>query len=310
MGTLSSRLFVEGDPATVKKLEDCATGRPTEVISHFSQTANRNGEHVRRVQLALKQVQDRNPELAIPSFDVNGVYDAKFAKAIAVYKERRGIKNYANRIDDIVGIKTIRSLDKDVNRPVPTPPPPPSPPPAPPPPAPAPPAPLPTNCLVEAECPTNTVFDIQMIVGGSGGEIIEGGLFAFMITDLENRLSCPYSLFTGGLGTPGLPITPAGGGKPSRFRTPVPVKVTSFGPVGGLSSVTVGLPGTIAGPNNVTLFSVLTFGYRKSMSLTPDGMITINPFDTGPINIQGAGIQLGRFKCLGLCKGGLGAGKI
>jgi len=34
MGVLASKLFTEGDPITLQKLEDCAQGRPNEAVSH------------------------------------------------------------------------------------------------------------------------------------------------------------------------------------------------------------------------------------------------------------------------------------
>jgi hypothetical protein len=114
MGVLTSQLFTEADPATVKKLEDCATGRPNEVMSHFTQEAR--GAHISRVQAALKIVRQEEPGLGIPEFQVNGIYDDAFAKAVFVYKQKRNIRNYANKIDDIIGIKTIRSLDTDAKR--------------------------------------------------------------------------------------------------------------------------------------------------------------------------------------------------
>jgi hypothetical protein len=116
MGVLTSELFTQADPATVKKLEDCATGRPNEVLSHFSQGANARGAHISRVQAALRNVQQLEPDLGIPEFEVNGGYDKAFADAVSIYKERRNIRNYANKIDNIIGVKTIRSLDADAKR--------------------------------------------------------------------------------------------------------------------------------------------------------------------------------------------------
>jgi hypothetical protein len=52
MGELSSKLFTEGDADAVKKLDNCATGRPTEVQSHFTQ--GMKGEAIKKLQLALK----------------------------------------------------------------------------------------------------------------------------------------------------------------------------------------------------------------------------------------------------------------
>lgn len=306
MGALASRLFTEGDAATVAKLENCATGRPTEMRSHFSKTENNKGEHILRVQQALKRVQENEPDLGIPGFQVNGIYDANFAKAIATYKAKRNILNYAKKIDDIIGIKTIRSLDSDAQRrkrqeleprpnkqkPIPRPP-----------------RPNNSECMTDDEVPTGTVFDIQLIVGGSGGEIIEAGFFTFMIIDHMNRLSCLYTLTGAGFATPGLPVTPVGAGKPSRFELQ-PTKITRFGPIGGLGSITVGPPGSIIDPNNITLISLLSFGFRKGSDVLPSGRVTIRAFDTGPISLQGAGIQGGKFTCQNICRGSLGAEKI
>ncbi len=113
MGVLVSKLFTDGDQAATAKLEGCATGQPSEVASHFSQGQNKTGEHVRRTQQALQNIQKNEPSLGIPPFSVSGLYDSAFARAIAVYKDRRNIRNFANKIDDVVGIKTIRRLDQD-----------------------------------------------------------------------------------------------------------------------------------------------------------------------------------------------------
>jgi len=114
MGTLNSKLFTEGDPAIVNMLENCANGLPTQVQSHFSKTDNRSGVHIRKVQTALKQIQKSEPALNIPQFEVNGVYDPAFALAVAAYKRGRNIRNFADRIDDVIGIKTIRQMDDDI----------------------------------------------------------------------------------------------------------------------------------------------------------------------------------------------------
>jgi hypothetical protein len=129
MGVLTSKLFTDADGDAVTKLEDCAVGRPTEVISHFALDRNQNGEHIRRVKQALQNIKDRDPSLGIPPFTVNGNYDPAFAKAVAKYKEKRGIFNFANKIDNVVGVKTIRALDRENQgqAPVPIPPDPPRP---------------------------------------------------------------------------------------------------------------------------------------------------------------------------------------
>ncbi len=73
MGVLTSKLFTDADQTTVKKLEDCATGQPNEAQSHF--TIGQTGEHIKKVQEALKSVQEGNSSLGIPEFSVTGVYD-------------------------------------------------------------------------------------------------------------------------------------------------------------------------------------------------------------------------------------------
>lgn len=87
-----------------RKLEDCATGNPTEIASHFSVTANNRGAHILRVKQALKNAIDNAPDLKakkFPAFVIDDNYDVNFAKAIAIYKEARDIKNYAHKIDDM-----------------------------------------------------------------------------------------------------------------------------------------------------------------------------------------------------------------
>ncbi len=111
MPTLKSRLFVVTDTATNATLEACATGIPNEHSTHF--TLNASGEHIRLVQVALSRVQKREPGLKIPAFNIDGIYSVPFAKAVARFKEARGIKNFAGKIDEIVGIKTIIALDKE-----------------------------------------------------------------------------------------------------------------------------------------------------------------------------------------------------
>lgn len=118
MGVLKSKIFTEGDAGVLKRLEDCATGTPNEVVSHF--TIGQSGEHIRKVQEALKNVQRDRPGLDIPAFEANGKYDKPFADAIGAYKKKRDVRNHSNQIDKIVGIKTMRELDDD-NNPTPRP---------------------------------------------------------------------------------------------------------------------------------------------------------------------------------------------
>jgi hypothetical protein len=113
MGILKSPRFTQGDEETVAKLEDCANGRPSESASHF--TIGKSGPAIIKLQEALKEVQRNKPGLGIPAFQVNGIYDKDFADAISNYKAKRDIRNFANKIDNIVGVKTIQSLDRAVS---------------------------------------------------------------------------------------------------------------------------------------------------------------------------------------------------
>src|SRR5664279_1136924 len=109
MGELKSARFTQGDSSTVRRLEDCATGRPSEIASHFA--IGSSGPAITKLQEALKEIQRNNPALGIPEFQVNGTYDRDFANAILAYKTKRDIRNFADKFDNIVGIKTIKSLD-------------------------------------------------------------------------------------------------------------------------------------------------------------------------------------------------------
>jgi hypothetical protein len=294
MGELTSTLFTQGDPAVVKKLEDCATGRPHEVLSHFKN--GQRGEHIRRVQQALKNVRDLEPQLGIPPFEVTGSYDDAFAKAVAHYKDRRRILNHANKIDDIVGIKTIRSLDKDVKQRRQTPP------------APLPavkpnvfPRPIP-NCVPDADVPPSQEFDIRLLAGASVGEVFEGALFFFTIRDTTNGLSCLYKFRGPGGGLGAIPVTPAVNGKTGHFRTDKPVRVTRFGPAAIM----------IGGTTPPSVSPIPVTGTVISLSFKAEGArgLPQTPFfaiDTGDISIPGGGIHGAQFLLLTVCSGGPGA---
>jgi hypothetical protein len=288
MAELTSALFREGDPAVVKKLEDCATGRPSEVLSHF--TRGQSGEHIRRVQQALKNVQELEPELGIPPFDVNGTYDEDFARAVAVYKKERNILNYSKRVDDIVGMKTIRSLDTDAKRRRREEP------------GPRPrrpnvfPRPIP-NCVPDGDVPSSREFDITMLMGVSGGEIVEVAKFFFAVRDTTNGLSCLYEFRGGGVGLGASPVTPAVHGKKSHFTTEKPVRVTRFGPVAAMIGGTA--PTHLPVPVSHT---------RLSLSFKPDDarglpQTPFFPIDTGDISIPGGSIHGAQFRVLTVCNG-------
>jgi hypothetical protein len=293
MGVLASKLFTDADKATVDKLEDCATGRPSEVSSHFARNQNQSGEHIRRVKQALKNVQDLEPGLGIPPFTVDEVYDDAFARAVAVYKDKRNIRNCANKIDDIVGIKTIRSLDNDAQkRPRVEP-------------APKPKKPnvvpraLP-NCVTEGDCPTSTEFDVTLLFGVSGGEIGEVSKFFFTIRDTINGVSSLYLLSGGGFGVSPLPVSVADGGGPKHFSTTnAPVRVTRFGPFAAFASATNLVPPFVASATFLTMqFRPDGSGLRLTLPLR---------IDTGFISIPGASIEGATFKIQSICRGGPGA---
>ena len=166
------------------------------------------------------------------------------------------------------------------------------------------PRPNPSTCLTEQDCPFSQNFSIQLLAGISGGEILEAAFLTFMIKDIDNRLECLYSLAGGGLANPGLPANVIVVGKPSLFHPGKATKVMNFGPVGGISSLTVPLHPLLP---PTTVFSVLDFSFHESGSVFPSGNVFIPKFDTGPISIPGAGIHGGRFKAHSICRGKPGA---
>lgn len=109
-----SKIDAELDNETATKLEFCAAGFPSQVQSHFSTKQNSTGAPVRKLQEALVEIQAKDPSLKLRTFSVNGVYDANFANAVEDYKRARNIKNFANAIDNVVGIKTIITMDGEL----------------------------------------------------------------------------------------------------------------------------------------------------------------------------------------------------
>lgn len=303
MSVLTSKLFTEADQVTVGKLENCATGVPSEVASHFAQS--QRGEHIRRVQEALQAVKQGEPGLGIPLFVVNGIYDEQFAKAVRVYKTKRNIKNFAGKFDDIVGFNTIRSLDRDNKSGSPK----------------VNPTPLPrrtnpkdikrlTNCVEDAECPESNQFDITLVAGGNGGEGAEIGKFIFAIRDTSNGLSAGYVLRTVGGGL-GLPLGIVGGGKPKHITTSSPVRVTRFGPGGSIGSLSqkagVGpftVPVTPLGAILPDL-TVIVFSFRPENLLVRSIPPTV--IDSGPLVIPGFFLHAGVLSILTDCNGQPGA---
>src|SRR5262245_61301681 len=118
MGELSSNLFTTGDPNAVNQLENCANGRPTEVQSHFIEKGpgfQGKGEAVLKLKQALQNARNTADDLkGMPNFAVtSNVYDKDFGDAIAFYKGKRQILNFAGKVDRVVGIKTVRKMSTE-----------------------------------------------------------------------------------------------------------------------------------------------------------------------------------------------------
>lgn len=288
MSTLTSRLFTQADPATFQRLENCANGVPNEVASHFAM--GQQGEHIRRVQTALSTIADRLPELGIGAVTVNGSYDAAFANAVARYKQARRILNYANQVDNIVGRKTIASLDQDVATLQDGPRPPHL--------MPIDPRPRPTgSCLPVDQCPYSQSFTLQMLGGLTGGEVMEGGVYLFDMHDVANDLAARYVGTVAGLAVPGpIPVSPSIYGSPTAFSTPTPARVTDFFGF-GIISVTMTPPFLLSA-------SPVTLRYQGQSG--PSQTMPFN-LDTGPVNLPGAGIYGGLLHSTTTCNNVPGA---
>lgn len=90
-----------------ERLQNTANYDPQHVI------VGEHGDHVRRIHKALVKLgymQANDPDC------LSGQYLENTAKAVGRYKTDKNILNYANRIDEIVGIKTIRSLDEQLTK--------------------------------------------------------------------------------------------------------------------------------------------------------------------------------------------------
>jgi hypothetical protein len=100
---LTSQLF-RGDPA----LEACL------VLDSKHITQGASGEHVAKIQTALKQLDNASIDAADLS---TKRYGTSTAAAVLAYKTRRGIVNraYQTQPDNIVGKMTLASLDAELN---------------------------------------------------------------------------------------------------------------------------------------------------------------------------------------------------
>lgn len=101
MGVLVSNHFKTND-----KLQRCSVSDPDHIVPESS------GESVRIIQEALTKLMKVN----FPPNEAGGLkYGDETIKAVVKFKSDRGILNFKNQIDNIVGQKTIRRLDKEMN---------------------------------------------------------------------------------------------------------------------------------------------------------------------------------------------------
>lgn len=128
MAQFVSELFTSASQSVLVELENCAKGFPDEVVSHFaSGSAHNSRDAIILLQQGLLIIGRNHPELSLSPFQVTGIYDAPFAKAVTDYKTTHGLLNFQHRIDPIIGRKTIVAMDPDLKNfpePTPTPPPP------------------------------------------------------------------------------------------------------------------------------------------------------------------------------------------
>ncbi|WP_067859220.1 peptidoglycan-binding domain-containing protein [Nocardia shimofusensis] len=99
---LNSMLFTS--PARDEQLEKCLISDP----AHIGEGINGTGEHVRRIQIALN-------ELESLALGVDGIFGQATGDAVENYKNRRGILAPGQlTADRIVGKGTIKRLDDDI----------------------------------------------------------------------------------------------------------------------------------------------------------------------------------------------------
>ncbi|MFE7799613.1 peptidoglycan-binding protein [Nocardia sp. NPDC057440] len=100
---LNSMLFTS--PDRDQQLENCLVSDP----AHIGEGINGVGEHVRRIQIALNELDDADLE-------VDGRYGADTGDAVEDYKNARGILAPGQvTADRIVGKGTIKSLDAEID---------------------------------------------------------------------------------------------------------------------------------------------------------------------------------------------------
>ena len=112
MGVLVSNHFKMNE-----KLQRCSVNNPDHIVPGSS------GEPIKKIQEALTRLTKVN----FPPNEAGGVkYGEVTINAVVKFKTERGILNFKNQIDNIVGKETIRRLDremKDTQEPNPVPPP-------------------------------------------------------------------------------------------------------------------------------------------------------------------------------------------
>jgi hypothetical protein len=104
---LTSRFFREPPD---QRLEDCLVQDSKHI------TPGSQGEHVRRIQIALNQVSE-GPGKENFFLVMDGKYGPRTASAVKIYKNRRGIlQPWQTAADDIVGKRTLATLDDEMRR--------------------------------------------------------------------------------------------------------------------------------------------------------------------------------------------------
>jgi peptidoglycan hydrolase-like protein with peptidoglycan-binding domain len=109
MGLLRCKLFTT--PTEVPELERCLVSDADHI------TPGSRGEHVRRIQVALNRL-SQGPSRENFDLDPDGVYGPDTAPAVAACKNapsRRILQPWQTTADDIVGKRTIKSLDDEMD---------------------------------------------------------------------------------------------------------------------------------------------------------------------------------------------------
>lgn len=154
----------------------------------------------------------------------------------------------------------------------------------------------PVACVSDANCPVSQSFEVKLVVGGTVGEGVEFGIFNFLIRDTRSGFTASYELRAVGVGIGVLPVGVSAGGDFKPLQTTLPVRVTRFGPFGGLTAI--GVKASIASLN---------------VMFRPDGLLipreAFARIDTGPVTIPAAGLQRGTMTLQTRCGSSPGASR-